>query len=184
MPRRRFIFDSPDQFVADAIGQPGHRTFYLQAAQGRRIVTVVLEKTQVAVLAERLGELLHEVEGRGGSMPSGIDDSGSQGLDEPIIEAFRVGGMTLTWDGTGEVVVVEAREIVEDDDDDDDDDAEADDAEEGPDLLRVRLSAPAVRGFIARATEVLGAGRPPCPLCGLPLNPEGHICPRRNGYMH
>ena len=59
-----------------------------------------------------------------------------------------------------------------------------DDADEGPDLLRVRLSAPAARGFIARANDVVAAGRPPCPLCGLPLNPEGHICPRQNGYMH
>ena len=181
MPRRRFIFDSPDRFVAEALGQPGHRTFYLQAAQGRRIVTVVLEKSQVAVLAERLAELLREVEGRGGRMPTGTDATGPKGLDEPIIEAFRVGGMTLSWDGSSEVVVVEAREIVDEDAADDDD---ADDDEAGPDLLQVRLTAPATRGFIARATEVLGAGRPPCPLCGLPLNPEGHICPRRNGYMH
>ena len=65
-------------------------------------------------------------------------------------------------------------EVVEVDDDD----------EDGPDLLRVRLDAPAARGFIAHAVEVIAAGRPPCPLCGLPLNPEGHICPRRNGYMH
>jgi uncharacterized repeat protein (TIGR03847 family) len=183
MPRRRFIFDSPDRFVAEAMGQPGHRTFYLQAAQGRRIVTVVLEKSQVAVLAERLGELLREVEGRGGAMPGGIDTTRSKGLDEPVVEAFRVGGMTLTWDGSSEVVVVEAREVVDADSAEEDDD-DSDDAEDGPDLLRVRLSAPAVRGFIARATEVLGAGRLPCPLCGQPLNPEGHICPRRNGYMH
>jgi uncharacterized repeat protein (TIGR03847 family) len=183
MPRRRFIFDSPDRFVADALGQPGHRTFYLQAAQGRRIVTVILEKSQVAVLAERLAELLHEVEGRGGRMPAGTDSARPKGLDEPIVEAFRVGGMTLTWDGSSEVVIVEAREIVDEDSADEDVD-ETDDAEDGPDLLRVRLSAPAARGFIARATEVLGAGRLPCPLCGQPLNPEGHICPRRNGYMH
>lgn len=182
MPRRRFIFDSPDRFVAEALGQPGHRTFYLQAAQGSRIVTVALEKTQVAVLAERLAELLREVEGRGGRMPPGTDASPSRGLDEPFVEAFRVGGMTLSWDGSSEVVVVEAREIVAEDAAEVDDEA-ADDVD-GPDLLRVRLSPPAARGFIARATAVLGAGRPPCPLCGLPLNPEGHICPRRNGYMH
>ncbi len=182
MPSRRFIFDSPDRFVADALGQPGHRTFYLQAAQGRRIVTVVLEKSQVAVLAERLAELLREVEGRGVRMPPGTDANGAKGLDEPIVEAFRVGGMTLSWDGSSEVVIVEAREIVDEESADDDDDA-ADDAD-GPDMLRVLLTAPAARGFIERATEVLGAGRPPCPLCGLPLNPEGHICPRRNGYMH
>ena len=99
-----------------------------------------------------------------------------------MIEAFRVGTMTLTWDGQIEALVVEAHEIRDDasqDDQDEDDDEEQDD--EAPDLLQVRLSAPAARGFIAHAAEVVAAGRLPCPLCGLPLNPEGHICPRKNG---
>jgi uncharacterized repeat protein (TIGR03847 family) len=183
MPRRRFIFDSPDRFVAEALGQPGHRTFYLQAAQGRRVVTVAIEKAQVAVLAERLAALIAEVERRGVDLPAGTDGVATKGLDEPVVEAFRVGTMTLTWDGEIEALVVEAREVIEEDADDDD---EVDDntADDGPDLLRVRLSAPSARSFIARAAEVVAAGRPPCPLCGLPLNPEGHICPRKNGYMH
>src|SRR5262249_44045178 len=158
-----------------AIGEPGHRTFYLQAAQGRRVVTVALEKAQVAVLAERLGALMSEVERRGVDLPDGTDSTVTSGLDEPVIEAFRVGGMTLTWDGQKDALVVEAREVSDEDDDDDEDDE--DDREDGPDLLRVQLSAPAARGFIAHATEVVGAGRPPCPLCGMPLNSEGHICP-------
>jgi len=110
------------------------------------------------------------------------------GLDEPIIEAFRVGTMTLSWDGSSEAVVVEAREASDeeaaDDDDDDDDEPAFDASEDGPDMLRVQLSAPAARGFIVHANAVIAAGRPPCPLCGAPLNPEGHICPRKNGYMH
>jgi uncharacterized repeat protein (TIGR03847 family) len=182
MPRHRFIFDSPDRFVADALGQPGHRTFYLQAAQGRRIVTVVLEKTQVAALAERLGQLIDEVERRGVDLPGGTDSAQAQRLDEPVIEAFRVGTMTLTWDGPTEALVVQAREASGEDADDEEPDA--DDAEDGPDVLQVRLTAPAARGFIVHAAQVMAAGRPPCPLCGMPLNPEGHICPRRNGYMH
>jgi uncharacterized repeat protein (TIGR03847 family) len=184
MPRRRFIFDSPDRFVAEALGEPGRRTFYLQAAQGRRVVTVALEKAQVAVLAERLAELIGEVERRGVDLPNGTDAVETAGLAEPVVEAFRVGTMTLTWDGQIEALVVEAREIRDEasSDDDDDDDDEQD--EEAPDLLQVRLSAPAARGFIAHATQVVAAGRLPCPLCGLPLNPEGHICPRKNGYMH
>jgi uncharacterized repeat protein (TIGR03847 family) len=182
MPRRRFIFDAPDRFVAEAIGEPGHRTFYLQAAQGRRVCTVAIEKAQVAVLAERLSLLMAEVERRGVQLPAGADATVTKGLDEPVIEAFRVGAMTLTWDGQREALVVEAREVTDDDDDDDTEDD--DDSDDGPDLLRVQLSAPAARGFIARATEVVQAGRLPCPLCGQPLNPEGHLCPRKNGYMH
>jgi uncharacterized repeat protein (TIGR03847 family) len=189
MPRRRFIFDAPDRFVAEAIGEPGHRAFYLQAAQGRRIVTVAIEKAQVAVLAERLSDLISEVERRGVALTGGTDSTVTKGLDEPIVEAFRVGAMTLTWDGQREALVVEAREIADededaDDDEESDDDAAADDDDDGPDLLRVQLSAPAARGFIARAAEVVSAGRLPCPFCGQPLNPEGHLCPRKNGYMH
>lgn len=183
MPRRRFIFDSPDRFVADALGEPGHRTFYLQAAQGRRIVTVALEKAQVAILAERLSQLMAEVQRRGIELPAGTATIATRGLDEPVIEAFRVGTMTLTWDGQTEALVVEAREVVDDGGSDGDDEDE-DDAEDGPDMLRVRLTAPAARGFVARAAEVVAAGRLPCPICGQPLNPEGHICPRKNGYMN
>jgi uncharacterized repeat protein (TIGR03847 family) len=182
MPRRRFIFDSPDRFVADALGQPGHRTFYLQAAQGRRIVTVVLEKAQVAALAERLGQLIDEVERRGVELPAGTDSNEARGLDEPVIEAFRVGTMTLTWDGPTEALVVHAREATGEDGDEEG--PAVDEADDGPDVLQVRLTAPAARGFIVHAMQVMAAGRPACPLCGLPLNPEGHICPRRNGYMH
>jgi len=184
MARRRFIFDAPDRFAAAAVGEPGHRTFYLQAVQGRRVVTVGLEKAQVAVLAERLALLMAEVERRGVTLPDGTAAVVTRGLDEPVIEAFHVGSMTLTWDGQRDMLVVEAREITDDEDDEDGEDAADDDAEEGPDMLRVELSAPAARGFIAHASEVVAAGRPPCPLCGLPLNPEGHICPRKNGYMH
>src|SRR5947207_9286851 len=132
MPHRRFIFDAPDRFVADALGQPGHRTFYLQAAQGRRIVTVVLEKAQVAVLAERLGQLIEEVERRGVTLPAGRDRNEAARLDEPVIEAFRVGTMTLTWDGPTEALVVQAREATGDEDDEDPDD----DTGHGPDVLQ------------------------------------------------
>jgi uncharacterized repeat protein (TIGR03847 family) len=186
MARRRFIFDAPDRFVADAVGEPGQRAFYLQAAKGRNVITVALEKAQVAVLAERLSALLDEIERRGVDLPGGTEDPTGEGLQQPLIEAFRVGTMTLAWDGSSGSVLVEARAVTEEDEADeigaDEDDDEDDD--DGPDLLRVRLDAPAARGFIAHAIDVVAAGRPPCPLCGLPLNPEGHICPRRNGYMH
>jgi uncharacterized repeat protein (TIGR03847 family) len=186
MARRRFIFDLPDRFVADAVGEPGQRSFFLQAAKGRNIVTVALEKAQVAVLAERLSALLDEIERRGVELPDGTEDPTGEGLQQPLIEAFRVGTMTLAWDGTSGSVLVEARAVTEDDEDEGVEAVEDDDEddEDGPDVLQVRLDAPAARGFIAHAIDVVAAGRPPCPLCGLPLNPEGHICPRRNGYMH
>jgi uncharacterized repeat protein (TIGR03847 family) len=188
MPRRRYIFDPPDRFVAGTIGDPGDRTFFLQAREGGRVVSVALEKVQVAVLAERLGALLDELDVRGvaasGDAPaveapdSGGDDAP---LDEPLNEAFRAGSLTLGWDGGAERVLVEARaqdedgEAIDPDDDDEED-------EDGPDLLRVRMTASAARSFVTRAAQVVAAGRPPCPLCGGPLDPQGHICPRRNGH--
>jgi uncharacterized repeat protein (TIGR03847 family) len=187
MPRRRYLFDPPERFVAGTVGEPGDRTFFLQARDGARVVSVVLEKVQVAVLADRLGELLSELERRG-IEPSGdvseapTGDTDVAPLDEPLNEAFRAGSLTLGWDGDAERVLVEARatdedgEAIDPDEDDDDDD-------EGPDLLRVRMTADAARSFVARAERVVAAGRPPCPLCGQPLDPQGHICPRRNGHF-
>jgi uncharacterized repeat protein (TIGR03847 family) len=185
MPRRRYLFDPPERFVAGTVGQPGDRTFFLQARDGPRVVSVVMEKVQVAVLAQRLGELVAELERRGVSQAALADAAlpdDSAPLDEPLNEAFRAGSLTLGWDGGAGRVLVEARaqsedgEVIDPDEDDDED-------EDGPDLLRVRISLDAARSFVARAGRVVAAGRPPCPLCGNPLDPQGHICPRQNGHF-
>lgn len=183
MPRRRFIFDPPERFVTGTVGDPGQRTFFLQARDGGRVVSVALEKVQVAVLADRLGQLLVELQQRGiapdlEDLPSAEDSSP---LDEPLNEAFRAGALTLGWDGEAGRVLVEARAVSDDGEplDPDDDDEED---EDGPDLLRVRMTAEAARDFVERAVRVIASGRPPCPLCGQPLDATGHICPRRNGH--
>ena len=217
MTRRMFVFDPPDRFVAGTIGQPGSRTFFLQARRAGQVVSVILEKVQVAVLAERLGVLLDELEARGITGPAAASGD-DEPLEEPLNEAFRATTLTLGWDGDAERILVEARAGDEDDhdedeDEDDEDEEEAgeageavidlssveglagtpagellaafeaaDDDADGPDTLRVRLTADVARGFVNRAIEVVAAGRLPCPLCGQPLDPQGHICPRRNGH--
>jgi uncharacterized repeat protein (TIGR03847 family) len=187
MPRHRYLFDTPDRFVTGTIGQPGNRVFYLQARDGARIVSVALEKVQVAALAERLGDLLDELVRRGiagaEEIPGATGDTGA--LDEPINEAFRVGTLSLGWDTRDDLVLLEARAFDEEDDEPeaDEEPEEDDDDEDGPDLLQVRLTPSYAREFIARALRVLAAGRPPCPLCGQPLDPQGHLCPRRNGHL-
>ena len=181
MPRSVFLFDPPERFVAGTVGQPGERTFYLQATGSGRTVSVALEKVQVQVLAERLEELLEEVRRRGAgdvppTAPRELEDTAP--LDAPVEEEFRVGAMGLAWDGDTSQVVVEALAPTEDE-------TEVEvlsDADEGPDVLRVRISADAARAFVVRAQRVVAAGRPPCPLCSLPLDPEGHVCPRQNGH--
>ena len=192
MPRQVFLYDPPDRFVAGTVGQPGQRVFYLQASGGGRTTSVVLEKEQVAALAERIDELLDEVVRRtGGSAPvpavAPPDSTDSAPLEMPIEEEFRVGTMALAWDAEAERVVVEAQALVELDVDTEEDLEAAEemllqDDENGPPLLRVRLTGAMARGFAKRALDVVAAGRPPCPLCTLPLDPEGHVCPRQNGY--
>ncbi|HET7472707.1 MAG TPA: DUF3090 family protein [Candidatus Limnocylindrales bacterium] len=213
MPRRLFLFDPPERFVAGTVGQPGSRTFYLQARRAGQVVSVVLEKVQVAVLAERLGVLLDELESRGIAPRTESVPVDAAPLEEPLNEAFRATTLTLGWDGDAEQILVEARADADDDEDDDEDDdtddegesvidlsaveglagstagellaafeGTADDDEDGPDTLRVRVSADVAREFVTRALAVVAAGRLPCPLCGQPLDPQGHICPRRNGH--
>jgi uncharacterized repeat protein (TIGR03847 family) len=183
MTRRVYNFDNPDRFVAGTLGQPGSRTFYLQARDGQRIASVLLEKVQVSLLAERLTELLAEVRERGASVPSepkpGEVDAGP--LDEPLNELFRVGTMAIVWNGEDETIVVEARAISEEDEEAGES-AETEDEES--DLVRIHLRPSQALAFAQRALELVAAGRPPCPFCGQPLNPEGHICARRNGFMH
>jgi len=210
----------PERFVAGTVGLPGQRTFYLQARDGTRVTSVTLEKQQVAVLAQRLDELLDTIMRRSaGAAPIpavaptvAVD---MEQLDGPVEEQFRVGTMGLGWDDDAEHVVIEAYAVSEAETDVDTDESglvdedevdpvallaevvaelgddpegiEADDeldveVDESADVLRVMLSGTAARAFAQRAHSVVAAGRPACPFCTLPLDPEGHICPRQNGY--
>jgi uncharacterized repeat protein (TIGR03847 family) len=185
VPRHLFVYDPPERFVAGTVGEPGSLSFFLQARAGRRVTSVSLEKEQVALLAERLEELLDEIVRRTGgatavpaAVPADLNDN--EPLEQPILEEFRVGSLALAWDEPHGKIVIEAGAITEDENPaeplSDDQTAEA------PDALRVRLTGGQARAFAARAQAVVSAGRPPCPLCELPLDPEGHVCPRQNGY--
>ncbi|MEU4574325.1 DUF3090 domain-containing protein [Nonomuraea sp. ATR24] len=172
-----FDYDPPERFVAGALGRPGARAFFLQARAEGRLTTVALEKLQVAALADRLDEMLDEVLRLSGGTarvpaiaPADLADDGP--LDVPVSEEFRVGTMALSWDEESSQVVIEAQEVVDEDDLD---------APE-PAVLRVRISAGAARAFTQRALKIVSAGRPPCPLCGQPLDATGHVCVRLNGY--
>lgn len=176
MPRRLFIFDEPDRFVAGTVGQPGSRTFFLQARKGEAVVSVSIEKAQVEALAARIGVLLDGAD----AAPAVVGVVDEAPLDEPLGEVFRVGVMVLAWDDQRHAVLVEAQPLADDDDYHD----TPDDDPAGPDLLRVRISPSAAVSFIARAASVVAGGRPTCPFCGQPLDPNGHFCPRRNGHLN
>jgi len=172
-----FAFEPPERFVAGTVGVPGERTFFLQARGNGRLVSVVLEKVQVSLLAEKLEELLAEAQRRFGvTVPEPTEPEDNGPLETPLDEEFRVGTLGLAWDGETGTVVIEAIAVG---------DYESEEPTEEElaklDRLRVRLTPAATRAFIKRAKKVVAAGRPPCPLCGLPLDPTGHLCPRHNG---
>lgn len=175
MPRRVFIFDGPDRFVPGSVGEPGDRRFFLQARKGGALVTLGVEKAQVMALAKRLDDLLDAVEA-----PPADPSSSGDALEEPVVELFRVGTMALAWDPQREAVLFEAQTETEEGDYVEVDD----DATEGPDLLRVRLPPEQARSFVRRAQAIVAAGRPPCPFCGEPLDPQGHFCTRADDQIH
>ncbi len=189
MTRRISNFDSPDRFVTGTVGEPGHRSFFLQARQGGSIVSVAAEKTQVAVLAANLAALLDTLAERGvEGIPADMGDRpiDDEPLGEPLVEAFRVGAMTIGWDSARKTVLIQAAALT--DDEDEESIVEAvlaeDDDSDGPDLIRVRLSPAEIRAFVARAARVIAGGRPLCPRCGEPLDPQGHICTRPTAYLN
>jgi uncharacterized repeat protein (TIGR03847 family) len=187
MPGQLFEFDPPERFVAGTVGQPGERTFFLQASGGGRLVSVALEKVQVAALAEKLDELLDEVRRRHGN-DSAVPAAGSVDIEDvaplevPVEEEFRVGTLALAWDDDTGQVIVEAQSVEPEATEPEAEAAEAASVVFTGDLLRVRMSPEAARAFSKRAQRVVAAGRPPCPLCGNPLDAEGHVCPRQNGH--
>ncbi|WP_312717949.1 DUF3090 family protein [Mobilicoccus sp.] len=165
-------YDPPERFVAGTVGPPGQRQFFLQASGGGRVTSVACEKGQVALLAERIEDLLDEY------APTSSDDDivDNAPLDMPLDEEFAVGTMRLDWDPASRRLVLHLVALGEEVDE------TTDLAHLSTPSLRVSLDAGYARSFARRSAKVVAAGRPPCPFCGAPLDPAGHVCPRANGY--
>jgi uncharacterized repeat protein (TIGR03847 family) len=190
MPPLVHSFDPPERFVAGTVGTPGQRTFFLQARSGTRLVSVALEKQQVEALAARVDELLDDVMAADPNetgeavvpavAPLALEDN--EPLEQPIEEEFRAGTMTLSWDPSDQRVVIEvfpfseAAVVTPDQLDEDFEEPEPDE------VLLVRLEPGPARAFVKRAAQVIEAGRPTCPFCGGPIDPDGHLCVRANGF--
>lgn len=189
MPPVVHSFDPPERFVAGTVGPPGQRTFFLQARDGVRVTSVGLEKQQVQILGERVDELLDELLQAGETLVPAVtpmDLVDAEPLEQPIEEEFRAGTITLSWDADAERIVIEVfpvtEEVVT---------LEADeeslldlplDEPEPTEVFVVRLPVAMARAFAARAATVVSAGRDQCQFCGGPIDPQGHLCPRANGY--
>jgi uncharacterized repeat protein (TIGR03847 family) len=177
-------FDPPERFVAGTVGPPGQRTFFLQVSAGSRLTSVSLEKEQLSTLADRVNDLLDDfAEGDAAdAVAETLEDLAP--LATPIEDEFRVGTMSLGWDAERRVVIVECHNGQEELVVDEEGEATLEPEQPGEfeTVLRIVVEPAPARAFARRCTKVIAAGRPPCPFCGGPLDPTGHICPRANGY--
>lgn len=162
-------FERPDRCVVGTVGEPGHRLFLIQVAQGSRLAAVALEKQQAQLLGMRVGEVLDRLAELGHDVPERGAPTDMGPLDAPVTVAFRAAAIGLAWDQERGRLVLELFS------DEVDDEGETS-------LLQVLMTPPMARDFSSRAEQVVASGRPACPACAQPLDPAGHICPRANGY--
>ena len=172
MSRTREL-DPIDSFIVGTIGAPGEREFYLQAKHQGATHSFAIDKGQVAALADRMAMLIGELKAADYRFENVI----AVNLDVPLIPEFQVGVIGIVWLGDSEQVSLELQEIEEGDND-----LVPFDEEDGPLAFRIKMSPDIANAFISQARKIVSAGRLPCPFCGLPINKDGHLCPRANGY--
>ena len=171
MSRMRKL-DPLESFIVGTIGQPGEREFYLQAKFHGSIHSFAIDKAQVSALADRMAMLIGELKAADYRFENVI----AVPLEVPLIPEFQIGVIGIVWLGESEQVSLDIQEIT-----DGDNDLVPED-EAGPALFRLLMSPDIANAFVNQARKVVSAGRAPCPFCGLPINREGHLCPRANGY--
>ena len=172
-----FELDAPDHFTAGAIGPPGQRVFYLQSREGGRVITLKVEKEHVRALAEYLGGLLARV--KGAPAPA----RGRADLLEPVQPAWDVGSIAVGYDEPRDRVVVEASELLEEAEEEARGEEAGEESGPQPAIARFRITRAQAAAFVDRANELMKGGRPSCPICSRPMDPEGHVCPRSNGHV-
>jgi uncharacterized repeat protein (TIGR03847 family) len=156
-----YDLSSPDRFTVGTVGPVGERLFLLQCRQGPVLLTLKMEKQQVAVMADYLAQIVKDQE-RPGHLPGQLD------LEEPTEPAWTVGTIGVSYDEADDRVILVIEERVPED-------------ETGA-IARLSVSREQAAAFAIQATSLVESGRPPCPLCGSPLDPSGHECPRTNGH--
>jgi uncharacterized repeat protein (TIGR03847 family) len=176
-----YEFNPVERFVAGTVGAPGERTFFIQARTGSRVVSVVVDKSQVIALGERTKIMLREIKKSDPTIYVKAVDVDDAPLEQPIFEEFRAGVIAMAWDAENSVIVYELREITSSEDKEDEE-IVFDESDLSADLLRVHVSPTQAAAFAKRCLSLANAGRMPCPFCGIPIDPNGHLCPRSNGY--
>ena len=166
----KYEFTTPERFVAGTVGEPGERAFYLQIRSNARLFSVAVEKAQVQAISARIEVMIAEIRKSNPLMiieKLPIDDAP---LESPIDAEFQIGAMSLAWDEESKLICVELFEL-----EDDEEDSEGE-------VVEINITVAMAAAFAARSKAVVNAGRLPCPFCGIPIDPRGHLCPRANGY--
>ena len=151
----------PERITVGAVGPAGSRLFLLQCRQGPVLLTLKIEKQQVAVVADYLARIVRDQQ-RPGHLPDGLP------LEEPAEPAWVVGTVGVSYDEVEDRITLVIEELVPDD--------------ESGAIARLSITREQAAAFAIEATRLVESGRPPCPLCGSPLDPSGHECPRTNGH--
>ena len=166
----RHIFTNPDRCVAGTIGEPGERAFFIQARSNARVISVALEKAQVQAIAHRIELIIAEVRKSNPLLSVATLPTDDAPLETPVDEEFQVGAISLAWNELEQLITFELYELEDDEQD-----------EEGQ-VLEINFSVGMALAFAQRSKALVNAGRLPCPFCGIPIDPRGHLCPRANGY--
>lgn len=166
----KYEFTRPERFVAGTVGEPGERAFYLQLRSSSRLFSVAVEKAQVQAMSARLDVMINEIRKTNPLLTIEKFSMDDAPLESPIDAEFQIGAMSLAWDEETQLICVELFEL-------------EDDEEEGEgEVVEINISVGMAAAFAARSKAVVNAGRLPCPFCGIPIDPRGHLCPRANGY--
>jgi uncharacterized repeat protein (TIGR03847 family) len=166
----KYEFTKPERFVSGTVGEPGERAFYLQLRSNSRLFSVAVEKAQVQAISARIEVMVAEIRKANPLMnveKFPIDDAP---LESPIDAEFQIGAMSLAWDEESKLLCVELFEL-----EDDEEDSEGE-------VVELNITVAMAAAFATRSKAVVNAGRLPCPFCGIPIDPRGHLCPRANGY--
>ena len=172
MAEFNYDLDPVNRITVGALGEPGQRTFYLQARGQRELLSLVMEKEQVGALASALEQLLENLAEKNPLLSTSEDllAVGNMELEEPVEEGFRIGQLGLGYDEERDLMVIIAQE--------------AGGGEEGEELdtARFTFTRDQGRAMAQHGAELVARGRPRCPQCGEPINPEGHLCVKKNGH--
>ena len=166
----RHEYSRPERFIAGTVGEPGERAFFLQVRSSYRLLSVAVEKAQVQAIIARLDVMVAEIRKSNPLINIEKFPTDDAPLESPVEAEFQVGAMSLAWDEESGLICIELYELEEDEED------------SSGEVAEINISLGMAIAFTARSKAVVNAGRLPCPFCGIPIDPRGHLCPRANGY--